>query len=395
MQRAHKIALSPTSTQVDYFIRACGVARFTWNWGLVAWGKLYRTGMKPSGLGLKKLFNSARHIFFPWSGDVLRDATAQPFQNLQSAFSNFFRKTARYPRFKKKGTHESFYIANDRFKVEGNRIQIPKLGWVRMMESLRFSGKILSAVVSRTASRWFCSILVDVAATPKTSENQAVVGVDLGVKDLAVLSTGEKITGPKALRRYQQRLARLQRQLARKQKGSANRLKAKRRLARLHYRISCIRGDSIHKFTTRLAREYGTIVIEDLNVAGMVRNHRLARAISDQGFGEIRRQLEYKVEPVGGRVVVADRWYPSSKTCSVCGYRMTELSLGTRTWVCPGCGTQHDRDQNAAQNLKQLGEAIPEVKPVERQALVGTSVPTKLASMKQEQHCEHRCSQRK
>jgi putative transposase len=389
MNRAHKIVLDPTVKQAQYFAQACGVARFTWNWGLAAWGSLYRAGQKPSGLGLKKIFNSIRHIFFPWSGDVLRDATSQPFQNLQSAFSNFFKKRSRYPRFKKKGTHESFYIANDKFKVEGNRIQIPKLGWVRMTESLRFHGKILSAVISRTADRWFCSISVDVEATPKTIENQAVVGVDLGVKYLAVLSTGEKITGPKALRRYQKRLTRLQRQLARKQCGSANRLKAKRRLARLHYRISCIRGDSTHKFTTRLAREYGTIVIEDLNVAGMVRNHKLARSISDQGFGETRRQLEYKVAPVGGRVVVADRWYPSSKLCSVCGHRLTELALSVRTWVCSGCGTQHDRDQNAAQNLKQLGEAIPEVKPVERKALVGTSVQTKLASVKQELYCDH------
>jgi putative transposase len=262
-----------------------------------------------------------------------------------------------------------------------------------MQESLRFRGKILSAVVSKTAGRWFCSISVDVEGEPKIGENQAVVGVDLGVKDLAVLSTGEKISGTKALRRYQKKLARLQRQLARKQRGSVNRFKAKQRLAKLHYRISCIRNDSIHKLTTKLVRKYGIIVIEDLNVSGMVLNHKLARAISDQGFGEIRRQLEYKVEPAGGKVVVADRWYPSSKTCSLCGHKLEALPLSVRTWTCPGCGTVHDRDQNAAQNLKQLGMASPEVKPVERKALVGISVPTKLASMKQVLYRGHLCSQ--
>jgi putative transposase len=393
MHRSHKIALDPTVKQAQYFQRACGVSRFAWNWGLAAWGTLYRQGLKPSGPQLKKLFNSVRHVFFPWSGEVLRDATAQPFANLQAAFSNFFHKTSRYPRFKKKGVQESFYIANDKFKVEGNQILIPKLGWIRMFEPLRFNGKILSAVVSRTADRWFCSISVDVESTPTVSENQATVGVDLGVKDLAVLSTGEKILGPTALRRYQKKLARLQRQLARKPKGSANRLKAKQRLARLYYQLSCIRGDAIHKLTTRLVREFGTIVLENLNVSGMLKNHCLARAVQDQGFFEIRRQLEYKAEPLGTRIVIADRWYPSSKTCSACGFKLDILPLSCREWTCPGCGAVHDRDVNASQNLKQLGEANPEVKPVEREALVGISVPTKLSSMKQELYREHGCSQ--
>jgi putative transposase len=393
VHRAHKIALDPTVRQAQYFVRACGVSRFAWNWGLTTWDKLYRAGEKPSGLGLKKAFNAIRHVDFPWTGEVLRDATARPFANLQTAFTNFFKKSARHPRFKRKGVHESFYIANDKFRVEGKKILIPKLGWVRMQEPLRFQGKILSAVVSKTAGQWFCSISVDVEITPTVSESQAVVGVDLGVKDLAVLSTGEKIPGPKTLRRYQNKLVRLQRQLARKQKGSANRYKAKQRLAKLHYRISCIRQDANHKLTTRLVREFGVIVIEDLAVSNMVRNHHLARSIQDQGFGEIRRQLEYKVEPVGGRVVVANRWFPSSKACSNCKYQLDQLDLGTRTWVCPGCGVQHDRDVNAAQNLKQLGEAIPEVKPVERKALVRTSARTKLASKKQELYSGHLCSQ--
>jgi putative transposase len=395
MQRAHKIALDPTVKQAEYFARACGVSRFTWNWGLAKWKDLYEAGEKPSGFGLKKLFNSIRHIDYPWSGEVLRDATAHPFVNLQSAFTNFFKKRARYPRFKRKGVHDSFYIANDRFKVVGNKIQIPKLGWVQMLESLRFNGKFLSAVISRTADRWFCSIVVEIEVTPTIRENQTIVGVDFGVKDLAVLSTGEKISGPKALRKYQEKLARLGRQLSRKRKSSANRLKAKRRLARLYYKISCIRGDATHKLTTKLVREFGTIVLEDLNVAGMVKNHRLARAIYDQGFFEIRRQLEYKAESLGTRIVVADRWYPSSKTCSVCGFVIDILPLSVREWTCPRCGTKHDRDVNAAQNLKQLGVANPEVTPVEMEALVSRSVLTKLPSWKQELSCEYECSQGK
>jgi putative transposase len=370
--------------QRQYFTRACGVSRFAYNWGLAEWKRQYEAGQKPSGQSLKKQFNSIRHVDFPWSGEVLRDATSQPFTNLQSAFGSFFKKKSRFPRFKKKGIHDSFYVANDRFETIGLKIRIPKLGWVRMCEALRFEGKILSAVVSRTANRWFVSISVEIPDCAITFENQEVVGVDLGIKTLATLSNGEKFEAPKPLARSLDRLRRLNRQLSRKQKGSRNRIKARERLAKLHYRISCIRFDALHKLTTSLVQRFGTIVIEDLNVAGMVKNRHLSRAISDLGFGEFRRQLEYKTKAANSDLVVADRWYPSSKLCFDCGFVIDILPLSIREWICPSCGSVHDRDENASRNLKHLGWAMPELTPVEKKALADPNRLAKPSSAKQE-----------
>jgi putative transposase len=360
------------------------VARFTFNWALAEWKKQYVAGKKPSGSALKKQFNAIRHVDFPWTGEVLRDATAQPFVNVQRAYQNFFEKRGKYPKFKKKGRHDSFYVANDKFNIDGNSIQIPRIGWVKMHEALRFEGEILSAVVSRTAHKWFVSIAVDIPRTLTTSENQAVVGVDLGIKSLATLSTGEKFEAPKPLKKSLARLQRLSRQLSRKQKGSNRRWKARQKVARLHYRVACVRNDALHKLTTGFVERFGVVVIEDLNVRGMVQNRHLSRAIADVGFGEFRRQLEYKMAASGGRLVVADRWYPSSKTCSGCGFKLDILSLGTREWACPACGVSHDRDINAAINLKNLGAASSEVTPVEKQALARRSMRVKPTSMKRE-----------
>jgi putative transposase len=236
--------------------------------------------------------------------------------------------------------------------VTGRRIRIPHLGWVKMREELRFRGKIVSATISRQADRWFASITVDTEDLPKRPvEHQGVVGVDLGVLSLATLSTGERIPGPKALRRDQRRLRRLSRSLARKKKGSKNRAKAKTKLARLHARIANVRQDSLHQLTSELARRFDVIGIEDLNVGGMVRNHRLARSIADMGFREFRRQVEYKAARRGALVVVASRFFPSSKLCSACGRIQDKLPLTVRVWTCPACRTTHDRDQNAATNL--------------------------------------------
>jgi putative transposase len=227
-----------------------------------------------------------------------------------------------------------------------------------MTECLGYSGKILSATVSRTADKWFVSICVKMDITPATCENQAVVGVDLGVKNLATLSNGEMIEGPKALRTMQKKLKRLQQSLSRKKKGSNNREKQKRKVARLHYRISCIRLDALHKLTSRLTRKYSVIVIEDLNVRGMMSNRKLAKAISDMGFHEFRRQLDYKSPIAGVHVIVADRWFPSSKKCSRCGEKHSGLKLSDRIFVCPTCSFKIDRDLNAARNLAMYPELI-------------------------------------
>ncbi|WP_278249259.1 RNA-guided endonuclease InsQ/TnpB family protein [Azotobacter chroococcum] len=350
----------PNNAQATYFARAAGVARFAYNWALAEWGRQYEAHKadpaqpKPSQAALRRQLNAIKREQFPWMLEVTKNAPQMAIIQLGDAFKNFFAGRAKYPRFRRKGVHDRFTLANDQFALDGCRIRIPNLGWVRMREALRFSGKILSATISRVADRWFASITVDtqdLTHLPK-AENQGAVGVDLGVSALATLSTGEVITGPKAHAALLKRLRRLSRSLSRKQKGSANSKKARARLARLHARIANIRHDALHQLTTGLTRRFPVIGIEDLNVAGMMKNRRLARSIADMGFFEFRRQLDYKSEMRGGEVVVADRWFASSKTCSCCGQVRESLPLAVRTWTCPDCQTRHDRDGNAAINLK-------------------------------------------
>jgi putative transposase len=330
---------------------------------------------------LKKQFNAIKYEEFPWMKDIHRDAHSQPFANLSKAVNDYFadlknHKKPHKPQTKKKEkTRDSFYIANDKFQLDGKRIKIPKIGWVAMTETLRFDGKIMSATVSRQADRWLVSIQVEVAPPHETRKRKAyrIDGADLGIKTAVVLSSGEGIESPKplkaALRRLQIRQRRVSRKLeaAKKQAGitgklpkgtrlpvSNNRRKASMKVAKVHMRIANIRNDFTHKTTTRLMSENQAIGIEDLNVSGMTKNHKLARALSDVGFGEFRRQMEYKAVLYHTTIVLADRFYPSSKTCSVCEYKLPKLELKTREWDCPQCGTHHDRDTNAARNLKRL-----------------------------------------
>jgi putative transposase len=359
---AHRIALDPNNVQATYFARAAGTARFAYNWALAEWKRQYEAWKldnslpKPSQAALRRQLNAVKREQFPWMLDVTKNAPQMAIIQLGDAFKNFFAGRARYPRCRKKGVHDRFTLTNDQFDIDASRIRIPHLGWVRMRETLRFAGKIMSATVSRVADRWFVSIAVDTvddSHLPK-AENQGTVGVDLGVSALATLSTGESIEGPKPHKALLARLQRLSRSLSRKEKGSANRKKAKGKLAKLHARIAAIRSDALHQLTTNLTRRFHTIGIEDLNVRGMVKNPHLARSIADMGFFEFRRQLEYKAAMRGGVVVVADRFYPSSKSCSYCEHRLDALPLTLREWSCPACGTHHDRDVNAAVNLKNM-----------------------------------------
>lgn len=326
---AHKIALDPNNVQATYFARAAGTARFAYNWALAEWKRQYEAWKldnslpKPSQAALRRQLNAIKREQFPWMLEVTKNAPQMAIIQLGDAFKNFFAGRSRYPQFRKKGVHDRFTLTNDQFSIDGSRIRIPNLGWVRMCEPLRFTGKIMSATVSRVADRWFVSITVDTQndlPLPK-AENQGAVGVDLGVSALATLSTGETITGPKPHKALLNRLRRLSRSLSRKQKGSANRKKAKAKLARLHARIANIRADALHKLTSDLTSRFRTIGIEDLNVRGMVKNRHLSRSIADMGFFEFRRQLEYKSLRRGGQVVVAERFFASSKTCSACGHR--------------------------------------------------------------------------
>ncbi len=359
---AHRIALDLNNVQATYMSQAAGTARFAYNWALSEWKKQYEawkqdnTLSKPSQEALRRQLNSIKRKQFPWMLEVTKNAPQMAIIQLGQAFKNFFAGRSRYPKFRKKGRDDRFTLTNDLISIDGCRIRIPRLGWVRMRESLRFAGKIMSATISRVANRWFVSITVDTednSHLPK-AENQGAAGVDLGVSALATLSTGEVIDGPKPHKALLLRLKRLSRSLSRKQKGSANRVKAKIKLAKLHARIAAIRTDALHKLTTDLTRRFHSIGIENLNVSGMMKNRHLSRAIADMSFYEFRRQLQYKTAMRGGKVVVADRFYPSSKTCSVCGYKLESLPLSVRKWKCPGCGTDHNRDLNAAINLKNM-----------------------------------------
>jgi len=388
---AHKIALDPNNAQASYLTHACGVARFAYNWALAEWKRQYDAWKadnslpKPSQAALRRQLNAIKREQFPWMLEVTKCAPQMAIIQLGQAFQNFFAGRARYPQFRKKGVHDRFTLTNDQFDIDGRRIRIPNLGWVRMREPLRFAGKIMSATISRVADRWFVSIAVDTEDPPKRkAENQGAVGVDLGVSALATLSTGEIITGPKPHKALLDRLRRLSRSLSRKQKGSRNRQKAKAKLARLHARIANIRLDALHKLTTEITRRFHTIGIEDLNVRGMVRNRHLARSIADMGFHEFRRQLEYKAERRGGRVVVADRWFPSSKTCSACGSVQEAMPLSVRQWICPDCGTRHDRDLNAARNLATYAASSAVSACGEAGSGSGRKARVKPASMKQE-----------
>ena len=377
---AHKIELVPNKKQEAYFVKACGVARFAYNWALEQWNKQYQAYKqdnslpKPNEFNLRKQLNAIKREQYPFLMEVTKCAPQQAIKNLGKAFTSFFKKQNKYPKFKKKGRNDSFYMDNCQFQVAGKRIHIPKLGWVKMRENIRFYGNIISATISRTADKWFVSIQIAIEINPQPTaiENQEAVGVDLGVADLAILSDGTKFSGSKPLKKSLKKLKRLSRSLSKKQwveeiytdkdgverkrkVPSKNYLKAKTKLARLHAKIANIRKDSLHKLTTYLIQKYDIICIEDLNVKGMMQNKKLARAISDMGFYEFKRQLLYKAEMCGKYIVLADRWFPSSKTCSECGHKMDKMPLSVREWDCPNCHTHHDRDINAAINLKKYG----------------------------------------
>lgn len=367
MLLAHKIRLDPTNTQRTFFARCVGTARFAYNWALDEWKEEYQAGKKPNEGALRQLLNDIKEDAFPWMFDVPKTVPQQAIKNLGDAFYRFFTGQNEYPTYKKKYHHDSARLDNgppkkgaDAVQVKCKKIRIPRLGWVRMRESIRFAGQIKSCTLSRTADDWFVSLMINTEPpVPTKKPKGSVVGVDLGVKAMATLSTGETIQGPKAHTAKLHRLKRLDRKVSRRKKGSANRGKAAAQRAKVHQQVANIRADFLHKLTTDLSQRFETIIIEDLNVSGMMQNHHLAHAISDMGFYAFRRQLTYKVKHEGGQLVIALRFYPSSKTCSSCGHVLEELPLSVRDWTCPACGVVHDRDHNAARNLASLAGSSP------------------------------------
>jgi len=356
---SHKIRLNPTPEQEQYFWRAAGTVRFAYNWGLARWKELYEAGEKPSAHSLKKQFNAIKYEQYPWVAEVSGRCTEYAFMRLGKAFANFFRrvkngeKEVGYPRFKsRKDPHQSFYVANTELKLNGHWVKIPRVAKpINMAEELRFSGKIMSGVISLYGGHWYIAIAVEMPGR-ETAVSGAPVGIDLGVKDAAILSDGQVFENQKHLARELRKLARLNRELSRRQKGSGRWWRTKRRLNRLHAKIRNRRLDGIHKFTTAVTKEYGIIGVEKLNVKGMMSNGRLARAVGDVGMYEIKRQITYKADLYGAQVMEVGQWFPSSRLCHACGWKNTNLTLVDREWTCSECGMVHDRDVNAAINIR-------------------------------------------
>ena len=293
----------------------------------------------------------------------------QALRHQHKAFTAFFARRARYPRFKSRRSRQSAHYTRSAFIMRGGELRLAKMaGPVRFVWSWPDADVTAldpaMVIVSREPDgRWYVTFTIDTNALEPLQETGRLVGVDLGVKDFAVTSAGDRIANPRHLERKARSLARYQRRMARCRKGSANRAKAAVRAARAHRKVRNARRDFLHRASTRLVRTADLIAIEDLAVQNMARNHHLSRAISDCGWGEFRRQLAYKCERYGRRLVVIDRWYPSSKTCSACGHLLAELSLSTRRWTCPACGTRHNRDINAAKNILAAGLAVARGSP--------------------------------
>ena len=358
MIKAHKIQLNPTKAQKVFFVKSSGVARFSYNWALSKWKELYEKGEKPSAYSLIKLQNSIKKLEFAWMKEVTKCAPQYAIHDLESAYKKMWKEGFGYPKFKKKGVKDSFVAVENKvsFKQKDFKIWIPRLGWVKCHENFRFEGKVNNVVVKRIADKWFAVINIDtLVEAPIMSENQAVIGVDMGISKMMVVSDGTFYENPKALKSNLKGLKRCQRSLIRKVKGSNNRKKQQTLLARKHYKISCIRSNAIHQATTDLVKRAKTIVIEDLNVRSMVRNRNLSQSLSDVSFGEIKRQLIYKCKWYGVELVLADRFYPSSKICSNCGRKKEKLKLSDRIYHCENCKVSIDRDLNAAKNLASLG----------------------------------------
>jgi len=361
---SHRIRLEPNNAQASFFARCAGASRFVWNLGLARWKELYEAGEKTSWQKINAEVNARKKQDLAWLYSLPCAITNKSLSDLGLAFSSFFRRVksgdakAGYPRFKaKKKVKPSFELDSRNVVFEGKRIRIPKLGWVKTSEELRFPGKICTTRITKHAGHWYVSVAVEVDDSwvyPHRCENQTeVVGIDLGVNDLAVLSDGTRFRAPRVLRKKEIKLRRLNKELSRRTKGGRNWNKTKKKLSTLHKNIADVRKDTIHKMTTRIVSKFGVIGVEDLCVKGMART-RLAKSIHDAAFSEVLRQLDYKSELAGSTLVKADRWFPSSKTCHVCGTVVDKLPLSVRQWTCNSCGIDHDRDDNAAQNLKNL-----------------------------------------
>ncbi|HAG83253.1 MAG TPA: transposase [Cyanobacteria bacterium UBA12227] len=354
-----KTELKLNDNQRTQLVKHCGVARHAWNWGLALTKNILDHNKAnpqdkikfPTAVDLHKLLVAMVKPECPWYYQVSKCAPQYALRQLSEAWKQAFKKIKQPPRFKKKGRADSFTVDGS-LAVDHFRVKVPVVGWLKTYEHLPVDQKPKSFTISRRADRWFISWKIEIEPTNEV-KSVAVVGVDLGIKALATLSTRQVFEGAKSYSYYEKKLSRLQWLNRHKVKGSSNWKKAQIKIARLHRKIANIRKDTLHKLTSYLAKNHGRIGIEDLNVSGMLANHKLAKAIADMGFFEFRRQLTYKCELYGSELVVVDRWFPSSKMCSGCETIKETLSLAQRVFHCDHCGFEIDRDLNASINLEK------------------------------------------
>ena len=392
---SHKVELKPNNKAITHFKKAFGCSRLAYNWGLAKWQENYKQGIKTTALSLKKEFNSIKKEHYPFVYEVSKYATQQPFINLDKAFKKFFNDLKQgkvsYPKFKKKKDNQgSYYIGGDQVVIKDSKyLKVPNYGLVKMREAIRFNGKINGLVISQKANKFYASFSMEISKEEyerthqKIKKNKTSVGVDLGISSFATLSNGLSIKAPKPLDKLTRLLVKRQRQLSKKQhpktksealrgvKKSNNFIKASKKLSKLHSKISNIRVDFIHKLTTHLVTYYDEICLETLQAKNMMRNHKLAKNLSDVSLAKFNEILEYKAKYNGVFITRADRFYPSSKTCSNCGAVKSKLSLSQRVYICDECGFRCDRDLNASINLHKLvGQVLPEFTPAEITAML-------------------------
>jgi len=346
--RANKIRIFPDVEQINILNQRRGASRFCWNWCLAKWKELYDAGEKPTAFKVDGLFRKEKP---DWFKEMDSRIIGETVDNLGTAFKNFFAKRTKYPKFKSKSERDTYQTNPQSVKITEKSLKLPKMTPIRMAQELYHVGKIVGKVtISCKTGRWYVSIPCEIEVEEPVKTCQNPVGIDLGITHFAALSDGSKIENPRHYRNAERRLAIRQRRMSRKVKGSNNYNDAKFDVQRTHAQIYNKRTGFLHRTSREIANTFDTVCIEDLNVEGMKRGN-LAKSVSDVGFAEFRRQLEYKAN----NLQVIDRWYPSSKTCSACGHTLEKLPRSVKEWECPSCKSIHDRDLNAAMNILRVG----------------------------------------
>jgi putative transposase len=365
MIKAHKIRLNPTSPQEAYFYRASGVARFAWNWALEEYKWRKAAGQEIDWNEIKKEFRAGIEPEFPFVHEVTKCAAEVAISDLRQAVNIYYKTKEANPKSKvvfpgpRKRSKKigGFGLNNDKFWVSGHTVYVPKLGEVNMAEALRFDGRILNGRIKERAGRWYLTITVEVESIARpVASPQRSVGIDFGLSTFATLSNGDKSETQAHYRQAEGKLMRLQRGLARKKKGSNNRKKWKLKIARAHERVSNLRNDFLHKFTSQVSKTFSIVCVEDLCLKGWI--HLAGKSTHDAGVGQAINQLEYKTREAGGILQKVGRFFPSSKRCHVCGYIKEDLQLSDREWKCPNCRAEHDRDENGAINIEMEGVSL-------------------------------------